>query len=169
MVDPSAQAVSNAQEYAQRRRLQLKELLGFGQDGIVFSTDVATAVKSFKYKELYRKELAVYRRFAERNVEGPLCGFNLPKMLGHHDELTVIEMEFVTAPFVVDFASAEIDKNPLDKYDPEQRAEQLAAWREIFGENWPAVRQLLYELRSHGVYLADLNTNNIVFSPPSTA
>lgn len=151
---------ARADEYAKRRRLELGEVLGFGQDGIVFATGVATAVKSLKYRQLYEKELAVYSRLLAHDIDN-LCGFNVPKLVGHHDELMVIEMEFVTPPFVLDFASAGVDQDPLQKYDQGQIAETIAAWSELFGAHWPQVRKLYHALKGLGIYLTDLNTNNI--------
>ena len=68
MGNPRARELENAAEYAKRRHLVIKEIVGAGQDGSVFSTDVATAIKSFKYDKLYAKELAVYRRLAENGA-----------------------------------------------------------------------------------------------------
>lgn len=139
-------------------------MIGWGQDGVVYHTDVASVVKSLKYKELYAKELAVYLRLKERAITS-VCGFSIPRLLDHHDELLVIEMEFVTPPFVVDFASCWLDADPLKKYDAEQLAEQFADWQDIFGTDWPRVKSLYYELRGLGIFLSDINTRNIVCEP----
>ena len=112
-------------------------------------------------KELYLKERAVYRRLNERDVCS-VAGFTVPRLLDHHDELFVIEIEFVTPPFVVDFASSGLDSNPLAKYDQEQMDEQFREWQELFGGNWSRAKAVLYGLRAHGVFLADLNPRNIV-------
>ncbi|MSR56212.1 MAG: hypothetical protein EXS05_00825 [Planctomycetaceae bacterium] len=156
--------ISRATEYAKRRGLKLGDTIGFGQDGIVLATHSGTAVKALRFENLYRKELAVYLRLKEKDI-GQLCGFYVPRLIGHHDELMVIEMEFVTPPFIVDFASAGVDFNPLAKYDREQRIEQEETWAETFENRWPVVKSLLSELRSLGIYLSDVNANNIRFAP----
>lgn len=109
-------------EYSQRRKLTLSDDLGWGMDGVVHFSDVSTAIKSFKYKDLYRQELDVYLRLQERKVE-QVCGFNVPKLVNYHDELMVIEMEVVSPPFVLDFACAGVDE-PLNNYT----AEELQTW-----------------------------------------
>lgn len=154
---------SRANQYAARRSLILGQVIGFGQDGIVYATHSKTAVNAMKFREQYDRELAVYLRLQEKAV-GKLCGFSVPALVGHHDELMVIEMEFVTPPFIVDFASAGVDFNPLSKYDADQRAEHQADLADRFEENWPIVNKLLGELRSIGIFLSDVNVNNIRFS-----
>jgi hypothetical protein len=151
-------------DYSQRRQLPLSDRLGWGMDGVVFYTDVSTAIKSFKYKDLYRQELAVYLRLRERNVE-KVCGFNVPKLVNHHDELMVIEMEFVTPPFVVDFACAGVDV-PLTEYSQEKMQEWLDGRAEIFGDDWAQARRVYYGFKTYGIHLADLNPGNIVFASP---
>jgi hypothetical protein len=161
--DTSSDALNRARAYAERRDLTLKAPLGAGVDGIVLSTDVATAVKSLKYRELYRQELAVYRRLQERSVE-KICGFWVPKLINHHDELWVVEIEFVVPPFVVDFATAGVDSNPLDKYSPEQLEEWIESRKELFEDRWNQVKNILYGFREHGIYLVDLKPGNITFA-----
>jgi len=111
MIDANADALKRAEEYARRRGLTLKAPLGSGADGVVLSTDVATAVKALKYKELYRQELAVYHRLEQKHVD-QICGFWVPKLIDHHDEFWVVEIEFVVPPFVLDFATAGVDSDP---------------------------------------------------------
>jgi hypothetical protein len=39
-------------------------------------------------------------------------GFNVPQLLGHDDEIWIIDMSIVTRPFVLDFAGAYLDVPP---------------------------------------------------------
>lgn len=44
-------------------------------------------------------------------------------------------------------------------------ADEFAAWEELFEDDWPKVKRVFFALRLHGVYLVDLNTNNIRVKP----
>ncbi len=87
----------------------------------------------------------------------------MPRLIDHHDELWVIEMEFVVPPFVVDFATAGVDSNPLNKYSPEELDDWFESRRELFEDRWPQAKEILHEFRKHGIYLVDLKPGNIVF------
>jgi hypothetical protein len=148
MIDPIEAAKLRAQEFANRRRLKLGDVVGYGADGVVIATSVHTVVKSLKYKELYAKELAVYRRLEKLGFDS-VCGFNVPKLISNHDELLIIEIEFVTPPFIVDFASAGVDADPLAKFDADQQRETIEEWTALFGSHWPKVRSLYRVLNIH--------------------
>jgi hypothetical protein len=163
MFNANADALKRAFEYAMRRGLTLKNPLGAGVDGVVLSTDVATAVKSLKYEFLYRQELAVYRRLEERHVD-KICGFWVPRLIDHHDELWIVEIEFVVPPFIVDFATAGVDADPLQKYSPEELEEWLESRRELFEDRWPTAMNILHGFREFGIYLVDLKPGNIMFA-----
>lgn len=159
--------------YAQRRGLVLGPRLGYGRDGTVFSTlppSVApqvwtgpTAIKALVRSDLYTRELNVYRRLAAHGIGGSvrLCGHNVPQLLGHDDELLVIEMTIVTRPFVLDFAGAYLDKPP--EFPPEVMEERHAHWAEVFEGRWPAAQRIMAEFRKHGIHLLDPSRGNIAF------
>lgn len=71
-------------------------------------------------------------------------------------------MTIVRQPFVLDFADAYLDQAPdfseevLEQWDKDKR--------EIFGEKWATVLEVLQELRGHGVHLLDINAANITFT-----
>jgi hypothetical protein len=144
----------NAQAYATRHRYRLTERLGFGIHGIIFRTegnpgtdDVATAVKAHRFKEPYLRELSVYQRLHEAETT-KILGFNVPQILGHDDELRVIEMSIVTRPFVLDFAGAYLDVPPefLDETWAEWEAEKI----DQFDDRWPKVQEVLAALELIG-------------------
>lgn len=99
--------------YTKRRNLRIQGCLGGGVQGIVYSTDVSSAIKAFKYRIHYRQEVAVYQRIKERRITS-VCGFRVPTPLRRTDKLMVIEMGLVQPPFVLDFASAGVDR-PLNE------------------------------------------------------
>ena len=82
-------------------------------------------------------------------------------MLCYDDHLLIIEMTIVRRPFVLDFGGAFLDKAP-------DFSEVMADWRaekfEQFGDRWPAAESILRQLERYGIYVIDVNPNNI--SPP---
>lgn len=159
--------------YAQRRGLGIGPRLGFGKDGTVISTlpsdalqgnwNGPVAIKALSRHDLYARELSVYHRLAEHGIGGPVrvCGHNVPRLLGHDDELLVIEMTIVARPFVLDFAGAYLDSPPI--FPADIMEERYAHWGEVFESRWPAVQRIMAEFRRYGVYLLDPSPNNIAF------
>jgi len=152
--------LANLDEYVQRHGLKKLDRLGYGQDGIVYSTTRKSAVKAFRYEEQYRREKRVYLRIEERGIYR-IGEFSIPRRVSHDDELMVVEMGIVSPPFILDFAGAYLDE-PLP-YTPEQIAEWQRRKRSLFGDNWPAVRSAMSTLRGHGIHLADVNPGNVTF------
>ena len=102
-------------------------------------------------------------RFKEIGIEN-VSGFWVPKLLNHHDELLIIEMQIVTPPYVLDFASAYLDAPPPYAND----AAIMSAWeaekREQFEDQWPTVKSLMSAFRAYGIHLADVKPGNVVFA-----
>jgi hypothetical protein len=147
--------------YATHRDVVLEHRLGQGKDGIVFQTDVSTAVKVFHRRESYSRELACYQRFAHDQVE-EIHGHAVPCLIAWDDELLVIEMEIVSPPYLIDFADCYLDAVPDF---PDEVIEQ---WheekREQFGDRWEEVQLMLAFLRGqYGIHLLDVNPDNIRF------
>jgi hypothetical protein len=158
-------ALQRAQEYARRRGLSIEKQLGSGVDGIVLSTSTGSAIKALRYKELYERERDAYLRLQEKGVDN-VAGFSVPKLIGHHDELWVVEMQIVSPPFIVDFAGARLDApTPFPPEVLEQwRGEKL----EQFGEQWEEVLRVLSAFRRYGIYLSDVKPGNIMFEGEET-
>jgi hypothetical protein len=173
MLPSSEDTTRQASLYAQRRGLSLGPRLGYGKDGIVFSTlppgdppgnwAGPTAIKALARPDLYSREVEAYRRLAERGVGGPVqvCGHSVPRLLGHDDELLVVEMTIVTRPFVLDFAGAYLDAPP--EFPDEVMEERRAHWAEVFEDHWPVVQRIMAEFHRHGIYLLDPSPSNIAF------
>ncbi len=114
-------------------------------------------------KEFYLRERNVYRRLMDQGIER-ISGFWVPKLVDCHDELLVIEMQIVSPPYVLDFASAYLDETPLYCEDKEMMAAWQAERRELFGDRWPEVLALMAEFRRLGIYLMDPKPGNIMFA-----
>ncbi|MCE9533167.1 MAG: hypothetical protein K8T89_18875 [Planctomycetes bacterium] len=159
------ETVERAEEYCRRKGLVLSNQLGFGVHGSVFAAENQTdgrraAVKAHERERFYRRERNVYLRLKENSVTY-IRGAAVPEMIGHDDELWVIEMLIVSRPFVLDFAGAYLDQPPDFSEDV------LQDWRvaklEQFGPRWPEVQAILRELESYEIYMVDVNPGNVSF------
>jgi len=155
--------------YANQHEMQVGRRLGHGKDGIVFVVEsklkpLKSAIKIHSGQEGYGRERRAYERLAKCRVR-EIEGFHVPQFLGADDDLLVIEMTIVTRPFVLDFASAYLDRPP--EFPGGVMEDWEAEKREEFGGNWPVVESVLQTLRSHGVHLLDVNSRNIAFLDPN--
>lgn len=156
-----ADAVARVEQYAKLRNLVHDEQLGSGWDGIVYSTRKPSVIKALRHEQLYRNELAVYRRLKDHQVR-EVVGLTVPRLIGHHPGLWVIEMTLVSPPFILDFAGASLDRPSAD-FPKHVLREWEAEKRDIFGSHWPRVRQLMSEFRRMGIHLSDVHRRNINF------
>ena len=151
-------AESRAYEFADEKNRSLIRQLGAGYDGVVFETDDRSAIKSFRYKELYERERDVYFRLAEHGMTN-VCGCRIPRLLDYHDQLFVVEIGIVQPPFVLDFAGAYLDQRP--DFPADVYADWQAEKAEQFGDDWPRVQSIMATLAGIGVFLADVKPGNI--------
>jgi hypothetical protein len=161
MLTPSEDMKERASDYASRRGITLMRQLGYGRDGTIFSTSLATAIKVHFERGPYERELACYHRLSEHHVMD-VRGHRVPQLISWDDELLVIEMSVVAPPFLLDFASASLDTAP------DFSAEVMEEWddekREQFGCRWEEVQLILAFVRGHyGIHLLDVNPGNIKF------
>ena len=98
-------------EFAIKSGRILDEQLGWGNEGLVYSTTSKTALKAYLHENLYQNEKRVYERLSDHSVKR-LHGFAVPLFVSASDELRVLEMTIVTPPFIIDFAGAYLDKRP---------------------------------------------------------
>jgi hypothetical protein len=158
-------ALANAAAYCALHGLQLVERLGFGIHGTVHvaqrhGKQDQSAVKALHSAEFYFRERAVYERLRDTRVTDVL-GFHVPQLVRFDDNLLVIEMTIVTRPFVLDFASAFLDRRP--DFSEEIWTQWEAEKREQFGERWIKVRAVLAALEEIGIYLTDVTPGNVAF------
>src|SRR6266480_5038520 len=124
------------ESYCARHALRIVKRLGAGKDGTVFQTSRLSAVKVHERSESYLSERDVYIRLREREID-EICGLSVPILIGYDDELRIIEMSIVNPPYILDFASAWLDKPPdFSQEVLEEWHEQL---RENFGDRFPDV------------------------------
>jgi hypothetical protein len=155
----------NARLYAARRQLDLAEKLGSGKDGIVLaakhkSKPADVAIKVLRLEEPYWREKRTYQRLGMLAVT-TVQGFNVPELIAFDDGLLTLEMTIVRRPFVLDFASAYLDRRP------EFPEDVWATWeeekKEQFEARWRAVQEVLAAFERLGIYLLDVSPGNIGF------
>jgi hypothetical protein len=110
----------------------------------------------------YNRELAVYLRLRDLGIN-EVAGHIVPDLIDSDDSLLAIEMTIVSPPFCLDFGGAYLDRPP--DYSPEVWADWREMKAEAFGDNWPAVENILNEFKSFGVFIADVTPGNIKFRP----
>lgn len=130
------------------------EELGHGQDGMVFSTNRQRAIKAFRFPELYLRELEIYHYLRQWEIT-EVNSFHIPVYVASDDELAVIEMTIVSPPRVLDFVAARIEM-PVEYTD-----EWIAEKEEVFGDDWPQVKRVIWGFEQQGIYLSDVTPNNI--------
>lgn len=148
------------EEFATARGRAIHGTLGYGWDGLVVQTDHHTAMKGFRYEQLFQRERDVYLRLQQHDVTN-IHGFSVPALIDYDDRLMVVEMGIVFPPFVLDFAGARLDS------PPEFPADVLEEWeadkQEQFEDDWPEVRSLMAAFERLGIYLGDVHPGNIRF------
>jgi hypothetical protein len=160
MVDPTDNIHMRAEQYAQRHPLKLESRLGFGSQGTVYATDRASAIKVHYRERSYQRERDVYWRLRDCAVFD-IRGSTVPRLVNHDDSLWIVEMTIVRPPFVLDFASAYLDRRP--DYSAEVMEDWATEKREQFGDDWPEVELIMAAFERYGIYLADVKPGNILF------
>lgn len=161
MDEPAESLDDRARKYAEVRGLALGPQLGSGRDGTIWRVNRQSRVSAIKVHERetsYARERDAYLRLREHAVE-EICGLNVPALIDYDDGLLVLEMEVVTAPFILDFASVYFD-SPAD-FSPEVMADWEEKNVDLFGDRFTEVRRALARLQTMGIYYYDVSLGNI--------
>jgi hypothetical protein len=157
--------VARGRKYAELSgtKLDLKAPLGSGTDGAVWVTGRKSAVKALYRERNYQHELACYQRFCESGAT-KILDFQIPELLGHNDDLMVIEIGIVGPPYILDFAKVSLDAPP--DFDDFVMQEEEARHLEYFGaERWEVVKEVMWILESQfGIHYLDPKPGNIMFA-----
>jgi hypothetical protein len=148
-------------EFAVKSGRTLEQQLGWGNEGLVYSTTSKTAIKAYLHQNLFENEKKVYARLTEYSVKN-VHGFDVPQFVSASDDLRTLEMSIVSPPFIIDFAGAYLDKRP--PFDPEQWEDWEAAKVEQFEDRWPTVRSLISAFVPYGIHLNDVHPGNVMFA-----
>ncbi|HUE71388.1 MAG TPA: hypothetical protein VMP01_10940 [Pirellulaceae bacterium] len=154
-----SELLKRANLYAVSQSLTIKDSLGFGTDGVIWSTNVSSAIKVFSRAKNYATELESYRRLHDAGITD-LAGFAVPELYGSDDDLLVIEMSLVKPPYVLDFGKVYLDRPP--DFSADVMNDWYAAQKELWGDLWPTVRSILSRLQGLGIYHMDPKPGNIM-------
>lgn len=137
--------------------------LGAGIGGYVYlSPDLTTAVKVHNHEDGFQRELFVYRRLRSLRIT-KLHGLTVPKLHNADQSLMLIQMDFVSAPFLLDFAGVLLE-SPYRAFD----AERLQHWHDsisgFFGPNAHIAYAIYNTLSQYGLYYVDFRPSNLNLS-----
>lgn len=121
-MSPDPQLVCHAKQYAQlcAEPTILKRYLGEGQDGTVFETTRYTAIKACNSHHVYHNEKEAYLHLQNRGCVEKIGEFHIPSIKGWHDELLVVEMDYMTRPLT---SSTSENRNcSMTRSSPSKRA-----------------------------------------------
>lgn len=134
--------------------------MGFGKDGSVWLATNANAVKLYEQYGAFERERDVYRRLAAHGVTD-ILGSAVPQVVEVEPTLGVIEMSFVRPPFVLDFATAELDHRT--EFPEDVMQEWWERKRRDFGVHWGQTVAIIRALEKFGIYMTDIHPGNIRF------
>jgi len=143
---------------------------GFGFDAVIWQTDDDNILKVFRRPQRFHQELAVYQRLqalhSKKTTDSEdifpkqlyrIQGFSIPLLLDFDEPTIVLELSYVSPPYILDFAEASLEPRQVPFDDPTREVE----YRRVFGANWPEVRRLLDSLRQLGIFYMDVHGKNI--------
>ena len=132
--------------------------LGSGLTGYVFlSPNGQTAVKVHHREESFIHEVRMYQWLGARAI-GPVQGLEIPKMRNYSKDHCLIHMDYVSPPFLVDFAGTQF--KPTD-FPPEVLEDWYAMIDRRFGPNAWVVYKVKDALEKHGIYYLDFQPRNL--------
>jgi hypothetical protein len=140
--------------------------LGWGISGYVYlSPDLRTAVKVHRHHESYVRELEVYRRLSQLRITR-LHGLSIPKLRAYRDELNLIQMDFVSAPYLLDFAGVQFAE---PDFSPDVMADWHTKIADFYGPNASIAYDVYNSLARHGMFYMDFRPSNLKLAdPPET-
>jgi hypothetical protein len=151
-------AAKIAQDYL-RTTKPLKRL-GWGIGGFVYlSPDGRTAVKVHRHEEGFFRELEVYRRLRKLRIT-QLHGLTIPKLRGYRADVKLIQMDFVSPPFLLDFAGVRFSP-PEVEFDADTLEHWHATIAGFFGPNASIAYAVFNSLAAHGIYYLDFRPSNL--------
>jgi hypothetical protein len=132
--------------------------LGWGIGGVVYlSPDANSAVKVHHHQESFETELRVYRKLKELRIT-QLHGLTIPKLRDAREDCKLLCMDFVNAPFLLDFAGVLF--SPPDFPD-----DAMQHWHgkisEAYGPNAHVAYAVYNSLQKYGMYYVDFRKTNL--------
>jgi hypothetical protein len=132
--------------------------LGWGVSGFVYlSPSLRSAVKVHRHNEQFSRELEVYQRLLFLKIYG-LHGLTIPKLRGFNEEAMAIEMDFVSAPYLLDFAGCIFDAPDFSEDAMDQWHANIERY---FRPNTSVVYDVYNSLVGYGIYYMDFRPSNL--------
>src|SRR4051812_19100968 len=123
--------------------------LGWGIGGFVFlSPNLHSAVKVHRYRDGFERELETYQRLARLKIS-KMLGLTIPKLQDYQRIPDLIRMDFVSPPFLLDFAGVAF--SPPD-FEADVMADWHAGLHERFAANVSIAYAVYTALAQHGIY-----------------
>jgi hypothetical protein len=132
--------------------------LGWGISGFVYlSPTLNSVVKVHRYDTGFWTEVRAYQRLRRLRIS-KLFGLTIPTLKDFRSDLKLIQMDFVSAPYLLDFAGVKF--KPLDYPEDTMRHwhEQI---EERFGPNAGIAYDVYHALGKHGIYYDDFRQSNM--------
>ena len=100
-------------EFCQRNSCEIDPMGEFwwGLDAYLWQLDNYQIMKVHRYEERFRRELEAYQRLLERGMVR-LKGFRFPQLIHYDEELRILELSFVSPPYILDFVEVGLGKRP---------------------------------------------------------
>lgn len=150
--------VLRLEEFCQSRALEIEALRGSGVDGFVWQTTQDSILKVFRNRPAFQQELAVYQRLTSHQIER-LHGFQVPILLHYDSNSWVLELSYVSPPYILDFAAATLGRPP--SWIDSENEEWIAEKQRVYEKDWPVVSRSLDSLRHLGIHYTDVHLGNI--------
>jgi hypothetical protein len=133
--------------------------LGWGVSGSVFlSPQAKYAVKVHHGVDGYLAECEAYRRLDTLRIT-ELFGLTVPRMWDSRDDLRLIRMDYVTSPYLLDFAGV-LFKPP--DFDEEKMSNWYADIDSAYGSDNTWIPHGVYaKLMTLGMYYVDIRVSNL--------
>jgi hypothetical protein len=154
MLDPQ-RAAEIAQEYCHSPAPL--ERLGWGIGGYVYLSPHPGRVVKVHHGPGLQTEFEVYRRLRRLRLTR-LYGLNVPRLLGFDAKLNLLEMDLVSAPYLLDFAGVQFSP-------PDFSEDVMQHWHrgieDAYGPN-AFIAYAVYEfLAKQGMYYMDFRVSNM--------
>jgi len=158
MLEIPSKITDRLEDYCKDHGVAADQIIGYGVDGFVWRTQQNSVLKVHRHPREFEWECAAYQRLKEHGIRR-LRGFAIPTLLDYDRDLLVLELSFVSPPFVLDFGAASVNR-PVEGVDSESD-EFRDNVRRRYLHHADEVLLVIDALRLYGIYLSDIHPGNI--------
>jgi hypothetical protein len=151
-----SKAIAAAQSFLGTK--EALDVLGWGVSGFVFlSPDLMTAIKVHHKPEGFFMEVKAYELLRQHRIT-QIAGLTVPKLRQADYSRQLIQIDFVSPPFLLDFAGVKFSD---PGFPPDTIVENSREVVAKFGANAHIAFAVQYHLRRIGMYYLDLRPGNL--------